>query len=118
MINLHDLKLTTLINGQEVKLSLAELDYYTLYRLFRKLREMFGDEEILSEQLYDTDLDYFKGKLRRPVLKALKNNGIFTLGQLLNLSDNELDQMKGVGSRTRNDIFFFIQHFHKNIYIK
>lgn len=115
MITLRNLKLTTIINGQQVKLSLAELDYYTLYRMSQILKKMFGNEEILSEQLYDTNLDYFQYKLRRPVIKALKNNGILTLGQLVALSDNELQEMKGIGNRARNDIFYFIQHFYINI---
>jgi len=115
MISFADLKIDALVAGKTIKLSFDDLDYYTLYRLFKQLQAVFGDGEFLYEQLYDTDLSYFKEKLRGGLIQKLKNNNVFTLGQLLDLSEKQLIGLKGVGNKSRSVIVYFLKDFFRNI---
>jgi len=115
MISFADLKIDAFVAGKKARLSFDDLDYYTLYRLFKHLKEVFGEGELLYEQLYDTDLSYFNQKLRGGLVRKLKNNNVITLGQLFELSEKQLISLKGIGKRSRSDIFYFLKSFFRHI---
>lgn len=114
MDSFADLKLNTLIDGKTATVSFDQLDYYTLYRLFKHLQDVFGDGELLYEQLYDTELSYFKRKLRYGVLERLNKNGIVTLGQLFDLSEQQLVNLEGIGPRSKHEIFTLLTTIFNN----
>lgn len=110
MINkFSDLKLDAVIDRKNAKISFHQLDYYTLFRLFETLKKVFGEGEFLYEQLHNTDLSYFKHRLRNNLIGKLNNNGIYTLGQLFDLSEEDLMNCKGIGRRGTLEVFSLIK---------
>ena len=66
----------------------------------------------------DMNLDIYELGLTSKTLRALNDNGVFTIKQLVGLTHTDLAKMKGIGENLKSDIMFALKKKNSHLGMK